>query len=776
MTARPSGEALAGETFRLAGIEDAVEILIDRWGIPHIFASTTHDAWFAQGFNAARDRLWQLDLWRRAGLGRLAGILGPQYVERDRAARLFLYRGSMEEERHAYGSGLDEILDPFVDGINAYVHEARSRSEALPPEFEALEYEPDYWSSDDILRIRSHGRYRNLRSEVARAQVLHRYGPGVESLRAWVEPETHLTVPDGLDLSRIEPGALHTYDLATGPPLGLGGGSHAAASDGSNNWVVAGDRTETGRPILANDPHRVLPLPSLRYLVHVSSPELSFAGGGEPMLPGISFGHNGRTAYGITVLPVDQEDLYVYELDEIGGGRYRYDGGWEEIKEERESIEVRGADDVEVDLRFTRHGPLIHESEEDGAALAVRAAWLSPGMAPYLGGVSLVQAGDWQAFRRAARHWGGPGENLVYADIEGNIGWQPAGRIPVRPNWNGLLPVPGDGRYEWSGFADPDTLPHELNPARGWIATANQSNAAATTDEGVDSAFEWEPPFRYLRIAEVLDQSALSTPKDAAALQNDYMCLAAREAIPHLRELALVDPKAVEAREMLQSWDLRLESSSAVAALFEVWFRKHLRRALFTRALTGKLDANEVEGAVAAVMYDESVVRDPRIDLKLLDRLMSDLESASSVIELSLSEAMRDLEGLLGSVSDQWSWGALHRAVFEHPLGDRDPRLESIGPLPRGGSCDTVGSTDYGTSGFIEAVGASARVVLDIGEWDGSLAINSPGQAGDPKDSHYADLAGPWAQDSTVPLPFSREAVEEAVERRIFLEGDSNRT
>ncbi len=398
----------ATETYAGLPLKEAVEILLDRWGIPHIYAGSADDLFFAQGFNAARDRLWQLDLWRRRGLGLMAQVLGPGYVARDRAARLFLYRGPMELEWQAYGCEVRSVIEPFVAGINSYIGLTGRRPELLPAEFASLGYAPALWQSEDVLRIRAHGRYRNVSSEVQRACVLRDFGPHAEALRVLLEPDTELVVPPGLDLTLITPEILRDYELATAPPGALSPGP-GPAMPGSNNWAISGWRTATGRPILANDPHRGLEVPSLRYLAHLVGPGLDVIGGGEPALPGISVGHNGRVAFGLTVIPVDNEDLYVYETDGPGGTRYRYGDGWEDMEVVSSAIPVRGGESVEVELRFTRHGPVVHQPAGHPAAFGVRAAWLLPGMAPYVAGIGLMAAGNWEEFRTAARGWGSPG-------------------------------------------------------------------------------------------------------------------------------------------------------------------------------------------------------------------------------------------------------------------------------------------------------------------------------------------------------------------------------
>jgi penicillin amidase len=745
------------------------EILLDPWGVPHIYAGCREDAFFAQGFNAARDRLWQMDLWRRKGLGLLSEVLGPGYVARDRAARLFLYRGPMDAEWAAYGCDLAPVIPPFVAGINEYVRLTEEVPELLPAEFRFLGYRPAAWQPQDVLRIRSHGFHRNIHSEVARAMILHEFGPEAEALRVLLEPDTGLVIPEGLDLSLITADVLRDYDLATTPVEMFHQGP--AAGGGSNNWAISGRRTATGRPILANDPHRAVTVPSLRYLAHLVCPGMNVIGGGEPVLPGISIGHNGRLAFGFTILPVDQEDLYLYETDVPGGSRYRYGGGREPMEVSTETVAVRGGEPVEVELKFTRHGPVVHEVADRPAAFSVRAAWLQPGMAPYLASVGLMQADGWSEFRAAARGWGAPGENLVYADVDGNIGWQPAALVPVRRNWDGLLPVPGDGRYEWDGFLTPADLPTEANPERGWLATANQRNVTADQVDGVHLCFEWEPPFRYRRIREALSAQRPLTLQDSAALQNDYLSLPARGLKEQLHGLRCADPRAARALAMLAGWDCRMDSRSAAAALFEVWFRSYLRPALFADALRGQVRQGKLGRALEMLADDADAAGDARIDLALIERARRSPGTSrrlDAAVETSLAAAMRYLEGALGPDADAWEWGALHRAELEHP-GVPAAAGGRLDPLPRGGAGDTVGNTGYGGTGFQQTLGATLRMVLDVGGWDNSLAMNSPGQSGEPGAAHYADLFAAWARDESFPLLYSRARIEAATRQRILL-------
>ena len=411
------GGVIADAEYVLAGLEGPAEILIDRWGVPHMYASTLYDVFRVQGFNAARDRLWQLDFWRRRGLGLFAEVFGPSMIERDRASRLFYYRGDMQPEWLSYGSDTKRVATAFVDGVNAYIRLVLQDRELLPLEFRELGYEPALWAPEDFARIRSNGLYYNLDSEVARALILRDHGPRVEDLRRRREPPVDLDVPEGLDLSLIPDDVQRVYRLAINPPDLTG--ARETVLQGSNNWVLAPERTTTGRPLLANDPHRALSIPSLRYVAHLSAPGLDVIGAGEPALPGISIGHNGRIAFGLTIFSIDQEDLYVYRTNPDNPLEYRYQDRWEPMRVIRDLVPVKGGEDVEVELRYTRHGPVIYEDVERYTAFAVRAAWLEPGMAPYLGSMDYMRATNWDEFLAAMNRWGAPPENQVFADPSG---------------------------------------------------------------------------------------------------------------------------------------------------------------------------------------------------------------------------------------------------------------------------------------------------------------------------------------------------------------------
>jgi penicillin amidase len=764
--------AAAPQPIEVAGLKQPARILVDNWGVPHIYAANEDDVFFVQGFNAARDRLFQIDLWRRRGLGELSSVFGAAYVEQDRAARLFLYRGDMDAEWKAYGRDAQRTSARFVAGINAYIDLVAHKPALLPFEFRRLNYKPAKWRAEDVVRIRSHGLTRNLTQEFARAHVVCQAGLAADEIRAQLSPTWKTRIPEGLDPCFPDE-ALDVFTRATDnvrfSPDAVRLASAAPNQElleGSNNWVISPSRTATGRPILANDPHRAYGAPSLRYIVHLNAPGLDVIGAGEPSLPGVSIGHNGKVAFGLTILSIDQEDLYVYETNPANSAQYRYQGKWEPLRVVKETIAVRGAAPVMVELRFTRHGPVIYEEAGKRRLLAVRTAWTAPGMAPYFGSIDYMRARDFTQFRRAMERWGAPTENQVYADTAGNIGWVAGGLAPVRPNWDGLMPVPGDGRYEWQGFLDGAKLPFVLNPKQGWFASANEMNLPASFPyQQHKLGFEWPDDARAKRIAQVLSATLKATVEDMERLQNDVVSLNARRLVALLKPLSSHEPKTKAALAMLSGWNGEETASSAAAALYEVWWSRHLGR-MFVDTVLSPAAAQAVRMPHASVLLQALEAPARRFGADAVAK-------RNRLLLSSLASAWADMESLQGPDPVRWAWGKSQFSYFLHPLAAIvDPvnraRL-NVGPLPRGGGGHTVNVSGYHADNFWHAHGASFRMVLDVGNWDNSRAINTPGQSGNPDSPHYRDLAASWADGKYFPLLYSRPAVEKAASEIIQL-------
>ena len=734
------------EIIEVPGLDSAVEIIVDKWGVPHIYAESQHDVFFAQGFNAARDRLWQMDLWRRQGLGRLASVLGHRYVARDAANRLFLYRGDMEQEWFSYGPDAKSIATAFTKGINAYIKHLETTPRKLPPEFQLLNYQPERWAPEDVVRIRTHGLWRNATSEILRAQIICQHGLSAASLWKRLEPHREPTIPNGFDPCSIPEDVLDVYRLAKGP-LSFRSYMEAStientelmASIGSNNWVVAPSRTRKGSAILANDPHRLHAVPSVRYAAHLIAPDINIVGAGEPTLPGISIGHNEDIAFGLTIFAMDQEDLYYYPLDPSNPYQYVHVGKPQPLRRIVESIEVRDAEPVSISLEFTRHGPVVKRESE--RLYALRAGWLEPGMAPYFGSIAYMKSNNWAEFNDALNRWGGPAENHVYADTRGNIGYQPAGLFPRRENFDGLLPVPGDGEYEWNGFFDINVLPSEFNPDRGFITTANAMTLPA--DYPIDKyriGFEWSSPWRQRRIENVLQRQRKHTLRNSIALQHDYQSVFAEQMLKLL-------PRRLpnEIKTIFEGWDAEMDARSSTASFFSIWYSRHLVPSLI-ETLFGNvtpvksLSSSSVLELMQNRAYDELVIT-------------------------SLENAYKECVRLMGRYPERWHWGDLHAIRFEHPLypfaeGLLKDSMELMS-YPRGGSGNTTNSNGFFSRNLRVRSGASWRFVVDTGDWDSARMTNTPGQSGNPESPYYDNLLEDWANDRTFPLLFSRKRIEE---------------
>lgn len=750
------------EKILLPGLRKPAVVRIDRWGVPHIAARSRHDAFLAQGFNAARDRLWQIDLWRKQGLGLLAADFGPAWLEQDRASRLFLFRGDMAAEWEAYGPGGRAAIEAFVAGVNAYVDRVNADVARLPMEFRILGTRPSRWRPEDLLRIRTHGLTGNLAQEVARARTLCAGGDAAEALRSRLEPPWTPVRPEGFDPCAIPAEVLRPYVLARSEPAfpaparaALGDPLEAALElprTASNNFAVAATRSASGRALLANDPHREYRIPSLRYLVHLRAPGLELEGAGEPMMPGVSLGHNGRIAVGLTVHALDQEDLYIYETKPGDPSSYRYGDGWEPIRTVEETIPVKGESSRTVQLRFTRHGPVLLEDPGGRRAFALRAAWLGNGMVPYLRSLAYMEAKDWRGFLEALRGHGLPGLNYLYADAKGNIGLAPSGFVPLRRNWDGLLPVPGDGRYEWAGLQDGGALPRWFNPPEGWLASANEMNLPGGFPHGERrTGFEWADRFRIDRLHEVLGRGGRFTLEDLRALQCDTLSLPAR------RLQRLLAGQGSAAARLLLGWNARMEADSAAAALFAVWFHRHLRPAVVAALLPAAARPRVGDGDMTRVL--EALERpDPRLGTDGRRRLLDE----------TLAAAWDDMVRRQGPDSARWAWGDLLQARFTHALSGRAPGLDA-GPARRGGSRETIHRGGFQTQDFRLNLGASVKLLIEAGAWDRALASNAPGQSGDPEDPHYRDLLEPWAADRYFPLLHSEKAIRKATTRVLRL-------
>jgi len=729
---------------KIAGLQRQVKIARDNWGVPHILAQNQHDLFFAQGFVAAQDRLFQMELWKRAGQGKLAEVLGKSQIERDRYARLLKYRGDMRAEYDSYAPDTLAILTAFTDGINAFIHYLGSPAgPGLPIDFQLAGFKPEVWKPEDCLsRMAAYSMTANARAELSDAQLLAKLGVDKAQQMLDPDPPVKLDPVEGADYAGLSPELLK----------GLVGGDSRiefppnAGAVGSNNWTISGKLTDTGKPILANDPHRVITLPSLRYIVHLVAPGWNVIGAGEPALPGVAIGHNEHIGWGLTIFDVDQQDLYLEELNPVNPIEYKRRGNWAPMRIEKTTINVKGGLPKVVTLKLTEHGPVLWEDPAHHRALALRWAGSEPGTAGYLASLSVDRAQNWSDFRSSLRRWKLPPENFVYADTDGNIGEQSAGLTPIR-NWTGLLPVSGtNSKYEWSGFVPFEQLPRSFNPADGWVATAN--NRTIPEDYQYKVGFEWST-FRIERIRQVLGGWAEKQHKirlqDAEDLQNDVYSIPADQLIRMLPRRS--DGPEARFLQRLKDWDRVLRSPSNAGALYEVWER-------------------QVRGAVLEKIAGQAL---PELSATLntqqtLDYLKSMAAADQQQLLLrTLADAGHEMEQREGTDPALWSWGAMHTMTFRHPLDQvhGGQALFDLGPVARPGDANTVDATGVGGTGFAQGSGATYREIFDLSNWDNSRAINAPGQSGNPSSRHYSDLLPFWEAGQYFPLVYSKDAVEE---------------
>lgn len=715
------------ETVKLPGLKGRVEILRDQWGVPHIYATNAHDLFFAQGWIAAKDRLFQIDLWRRTGTGRLAEVLGPNYVARDRIARLVRYRGNWDEEWRAYSDDAKEIASAFTKGINAYIRALRKP----PAEFAAAGYRPGLWRAEDVTaRIAGLQMLRNATFEMRRAIEIQRFGLEMVQKLDPPNPPVPLIIPNGLDLKLLRPEMMRDYSAAVGA---------VRIEDGSNNWAVDGTLSATGGALLASDPHRALQVPSLRKTVHLVAPGWDVIGAGEPALPGIALGHNGEIAWGFTIAGIDQQDLYLERLNPANPRQYRYRGEWRDMEIEQDSIPVKGAPPAKVELKYTIHGPVIWEDAASSLALSLKWVGAEPGGAGYLSALRLSRAKNWTEFRAAAGVYKTPSENLVYADRAGNIGWIASGRTPVRKNWNGLLPVPGDsGEYEWSGYLTVDDLPQRYNPPEHWLGTANTNHLPPGYPHAI--GFDFSAPFRFERIQQMFAAPKKFTVADFARMQYDVTSVPAQRFQRIIAAWKPSTPRQQSIRERFAKWDARIAADSAEALIFEVWML-NLPKQLFGEAGT---------------MTNWMVVLDE------LERSRDDAK-----LSAALDESVAQLEKLLGPEGPRWQWGELHQLGFRHPV---NRAAFHIAPEPVSGDANTVFAASWASSQpFRMNHGASYRQIIDLTNWDNSVVTNVPGESGDPASPHYRDLLAGWRAGNPHPLPYTRKAVEAVTAERTLL-------
>lgn len=755
---------LDGEV-RLKGLNGPVEIVRDRWGVPHISAAELHDTLFGEGFCHAQDRLWQMELTRRVTSGRLSEVFGPDALDIDRFQRRLGLHRAAEAEWGTLETEIRDMLVAYAAGVNACV-EGMLAGGKLPVEFVLARFQPEPWQPTDTLgyaRFQAFALSPNWESELVRSRLIAKLGYAVA---ATLEPD--IWQPDTDALPRLEDwGPPEMPEAGDLPPIALTGGPGA-----SNAWVVSGERSSTGKPLLANDPHLFSRVPSVFYEVHLTAGgELNVAGASAPGAPGILIGHNRQIAWGITSAMADVQDLYVERLDPGDPRRTEYAGRWETGTSIRETIKIKGRAQpwTEEVLITARHGPLLTPTPslaDEHRPLALRSKVLeAPSAARAVLAINRAQC--WDEFRSACATWGTPAMNLVYADAEGNIGYQMVGHIPVRLRGEGLVPSPGwSGQYEWRSESVPFAeMPTAFNPSDGLWANANQNPARNSPHF---FAREFIDPARFDRIRQVLESKPRHSAVDFGALQADEVSLPARRIAALLVE-SLTPTRASDARalDQLRSWDGRVSADSAAASIYAV-FRNELVRARWGEQLG---DLIQVPLGVGPHPLLSAVNSHYFLQTQ---RVLTYLEGhgCDEVVGVAFTRTVQWLTRRLGPDVRGWQWGRLHPLHMEHALSIRKPlgMLFNVPPFPWTGDLETVraggsGPGEYKASGPISAY----RFIADCSDWDNSLSCIPGGQSGQRGSPHYTDQVDAWRRVGYHPLAFTRPAIARVARHTLTL-------
>jgi penicillin amidase len=766
----------------IAGLRGRVTVRRDERGIPYINAENDEDLYFGQGYAAAADRLWQMDLFRRTERGELAEILGSAALEEDKRHRTLGFAQVAEIEAAQAAPQTRALLEAYARGVNAYITSLDAKS--LPPEFLILQYKPRPWTPADsliIVKLFFEALSSTWRLDIMREVFADLPAPKRAALLPETSPLDVLVVGSdrktsstsraevlvrrniksaGLMRLLEKDAQLMSRSLSR---VGLDAENLAA----SNNWVLSGKHTASGRPLLANDPHLSPSAPPIWHMVHLSAPGVRAAGVTAPGLPGVVIGHNDRIAWGFTNVGPDVQDLYIEKFDSANPQRYMTPSGWRDAEIRHEEIKVRKGftdstfDTVTVDVTATRHGPIILEKESKRYALRWTA--LDPKLNNAEGVYRLNRARNWREFITAMKSYTPPTQNVVYADADGHIGYYAAGLVPIRKSGDGSVPYNGStDAGEWVGFIPFEKLPHLFDPPTGIIVTANQRIVG--NDYPYFLTHSWAPPYRARRILELLQAKSTFTAEDFRAIQGDTYSIAAttfaREVAKTLHGQAALqsDEKLRALVDAFEKWDGRLNAESSVAPLVA-----QMRLAFRSKIINGALDP---ERAKIFAWSNFDMTLDWIITTQPMDWLPKEFKNYAELWIACYEDARQVLTKSLGADETKWIWGEMVKARFPHPLAVA-PLVGlqfTVPPVPQNGTGGLAGATVN--------VGAavSMRLIADPGDWDKTQHSISLGESGIPSSPHWTDQLADWRAVTPRAFPFTEAAIEKATKATLVLE------
>ena len=750
------------------GLRAPVEIIRDTWGVPHIYAENEHDLFFTQGFAHAQDRLFQMDLYRRLGLGRLSEVTGPASLPLDKFARYLGWPRAAQIQVDATDPDTAAVITAYAAGVNAFI-----ATQPLPAEFKLLAYRPQPW---DALAtgawgiVLAWGLSCNWETELMRAWLLDELGPErAADLTPTYAAGYATTLPDELIGRRLAEGLLNAFhETAVHGPVGapvFGQGL------GSNNWVVSGARTASGRPQLANDPHLPPVSPTIWYANHLSGGGYHVTGFTLPGVPGVIIGHNDHCAWGITNAFPDAQDVYIERFHPDDPNRYEVDGEWRAADVAEEVIRVRGGRPVRLTVRQTHHGPVFSDALP-GSHADLSYDWTlfhtaRHGRNHLRAVLASNRANDWASFRESLRDWSFPSQNVVYAGTDGIIAYLMPGLVPRRRKGDGLLPVPGwTDEYGWDGFIPFEELPVYVNPPEGFIATAN--NCMAGDSYPYLLTGEWLPDYRLRRIRELLAARPKLTLDDQRRIQNDAVSLMARRflaaALPLTVAAPHLDPAAGDALNRLAAWDGDMAVDSVPATLYFGWLVHFTRAAVAQAVGVARMETLLAKGDKVGFPFMPFYEIGYELALRWLEGSgPAWVGDVGPLLLPALNQTLDALRRAIGPDPATWTWGRVHRVSLEHEM----TRLPALGrlwrprSLPAAGDGYTINQCDT-TPHFPPdpaTIIASCRLIIDVGAWDESLAALPGGQSGHPASPHYHDRLPEWRDGQYFPLLFSRDKV-----------------
>ncbi len=769
----------------LQGLHEPVEVITDRYGVPHIYAQNEDDLFFAQGYVHAYERLWQMELNRRISSGRLSEIFGELALETDKFARRLGMHRAADDATRQLPEHSKRILGAYAQGVNAFIERNQNK---LPLEFTILRFKPEPWRIEDSIqwsKMMGWNLGGNWETEVIRARVVAKLGTErAAKLEAGYDPNHPLIIPPGVEYKGINLGMLEQYEqLKQLSGFGMMGAS--------NNWVVDGTMTTTGMPILCNDPHLGQAAPSIWYECHLIAGDIDVIGVSFPGAPGIVIGHNQHIAWGVTNAISDVEDLYIEKFNPNNPNQYEYMGKWENARVVREEIKVKGSrSPVIEEVRITRHGPIVTSMphllqdgkvDKDGKAdsevieLPLALRWTGLEKHAIVSAVQKLNlATNWEEFREAVRDWDQPPQNVVYADIQGNIGYVMAGAIPVRAKGQALLPSPGwTGEYEWTGYIPFDELPQTFNPEQHFIVTANNRVVDDTYPHYI--THEWLNGYRAQRIRDLLTNKGKLSLSDMATIQADQYSLPATEIVPHILKLKGNSELETAALAVLRNWNHILAPGSSGAAIYSLVLFK-LERIVFNAMLGDEetlMHSYLGVGTTILALQNGYASRSKPLLIRLLnerdDRWFADSvipngpRSWDEALSSAFTAAVEELQEKLGSDISSWKYGKIHKMTYSHPLGTIKPldKIFNRGPFPVGGDNDTInmGASLPNQPETVVTV-PSYRQIVNLADLEASLSGHAPGQSGHPGSKHYADFIKSWLNVEHHPQLFERGTIE----------------